>query len=56
MQANMSFGVCDIPQAAAAPAPGTVSRDFGSGCLNRKPAQLQWLLLGSAFVAVLLSL
>ncbi|XP_059447197.1 PI-PLC X domain-containing protein At5g67130-like isoform X2 [Corylus avellana] len=54
-KANMTFGVCDIPQAAAAPAPGTVAHDFGSGYLNSKPAQLQWLL-GTAFVALLLSL
>jgi hypothetical protein len=56
MQANMTFGVCDLPQAGGvAPAPGAVSNDIGFGYLNSKPAQLQWLL-GTAFVALLLSL
>lgn len=51
----MSFGVCDLPQAGVAHAPGAVSNDIGFGYLNSKPAQLQWLL-GTAFVALLLSL
>lgn len=56
MQANTTFGVCDLPQAGVTPAPpGAVSQEIGFGYLNSKPARLQWLL-GTAFVALLLSL
>lgn len=55
-KANTTFGVCDLPQAGVTPAPpGAVSQEIGFGYLNSKPARLQWLL-GTAFVALLLSL
>lgn len=56
MQANVSFGVCDIPQARVTPAPAAAAERDGSsfGYSNIKAVQLQWSL-GTAFAALLLS-
>lgn len=57
MQANVTFGVCDIPEAKVAPAarPAAVAHDSGFGYVNSKPLQLRWLL-GTAVSALILSL
>ncbi|KAM3742865.1 hypothetical protein ACB098_07G100500 [Castanea mollissima] len=56
-KANVTFGVCDIPEAKVAPAarPAAVAHDSGFGYVNSKPLQLRWLL-GTAFSALFLSL
>ncbi|KAK4563150.1 hypothetical protein RGQ29_005595 [Quercus rubra] len=56
-KANVTFGVCDIPEAKVAPAarPAAVAQDSGFGYVNSKPLQLRWLL-GTAFSVLFLSL
>lgn len=54
MQANMSFGVCDIPEARVTPAPAALPEGSSLGYSSIKPVQLQWTL-GTAFAALLLS-
>ncbi|KAG6710551.1 hypothetical protein I3842_05G007700 [Carya illinoinensis] len=53
-KANMSFGVCDIPEARVAPAPAALPDGSSFGYSNMKPVHLQWTL-GTAFAALLLS-
>ncbi|KAF5448162.1 hypothetical protein F2P56_028719, partial [Juglans regia] len=53
-KANMSFGVCDIPEARVTPAPAALPEGSSFGYSNIKAVQLQWTL-GTAFAALLFS-
>ncbi|KAB1208527.1 hypothetical protein CJ030_MR7G007470 [Morella rubra] len=52
---NMTFGVCNIPEAGVAPAPGAVPKTSGFGHSSSEPVPLKWFL-GTAVAALLLSL
>ncbi|PPS01005.1 hypothetical protein GOBAR_AA19651 [Gossypium barbadense] len=56
-RANMTFGVCDMPEADIAPAPATksVAHDSSFANLESGPVPLQWLFI-SILVAILLQL
>ncbi|XP_022763388.1 PI-PLC X domain-containing protein At5g67130-like isoform X2 [Durio zibethinus] len=54
-KANMTFGICDIPEAGVPPAPGAVAHDSSFAYLDSRPIPLQWLL-GVILVAILLQL
>ncbi|MBA0619804.1 hypothetical protein Godav_005606 [Gossypium davidsonii] len=56
-RANMTFGVCDMPEADIAPAPATksVAHDSSFANLESRPVPLQWLFI-SILVAILLQL
>lgn len=51
----MTFGVCNIPEAGVAHAPGAVPKTSGFGHSSSEPVPLKWLL-GTAVAALLLSL
>ncbi|MBA0591715.1 hypothetical protein Gorai_008718 [Gossypium raimondii] len=56
-RANMTFGVCDMPEADISPAPATkpVAHDSSFANLESRPVPLQWLFI-SILVAILLQL
>ncbi|XVF67560.1 hypothetical protein PTKIN_Ptkin10aG0131100 [Pterospermum kingtungense] len=41
---NMTFGVCEIPEAGVAPEPRAVARESSFAYLDSRPVPLQWLL------------
>lgn len=51
----MAFGVCDVPEAGVAPAPGAVAHDSSFALLVTRPTQFQWVL-GVILVAIGLQL
>lgn len=54
MQANMTYGACDLPEAAAVqPASESVANESNFLHSSRKPVQ-SWGLLGVALLTILL--
>lgn len=55
MQANMTYGVCDLPEVSVSPASGeAVTNESSFICPNRRSVQLRWLVLAASVIILCL--